>query len=55
MEVDYSYPESIVKIVSELEDKLLGLYAKVGEKIKDNRRKKELEQNETEKDKNSIS
>lgn len=33
---DYSYPESIRKIVNDLEIQLIDLYAKVGEQMKKN-------------------
>lgn len=46
MKVDYGYPESIEKIVGELEEQLISLYAKVGEKIQENKRKKDLEEME---------
>jgi len=46
MKVDYGYPESIEKIVSELEELLISLYAKVGEKMQENKRKKDLEEME---------
>ncbi|XP_026818946.1 uncharacterized protein LOC113557570 [Rhopalosiphum maidis] len=48
MKVDYGYPESIGKIVGELEEQLISLYAKVGEKMQENKRKKDLEQMERE-------
>jgi len=44
MKVDYGYPDSITKIVGELEEQLISLYAKVGEKMQENKRKKDLEQ-----------
>lgn len=44
MKVDYGYPDSIAKIVGELEEQLISLYAKVGEKMQENKRKKDLEQ-----------
>lgn len=40
MKIDYGYPESIEKIVGELEDQLIGLYAKVGQKLHDIKEKK---------------
>jgi len=46
MKVDYGYPESIEKIVGELEEQLISLYAKVGEKMQENKRKKDLEEME---------
>lgn len=52
MKVDYGYPETIEKIVNELEEKLITLYAKVGEKIQEKKRKKDLEQ--LEKDENEV-
>lgn len=55
MKTDYNYPASIKKIVSELEDQLIQLYAKVGEKIQEDTRKKEVEQYEMEKEKSSKS
>lgn len=55
MKVDYNYPASIVKIVNELEERLIKLYAKVGEKIQDDIRKKEMKQYETGKENNSKS
>lgn len=51
MKVDYGYPESIEKIVGELEEQLISLYAKVGEKMQENKRKKDLEEIEKEKEK----
>ncbi|XP_050526569.1 uncharacterized protein LOC126897201 [Daktulosphaira vitifoliae] len=50
MKVDHGYPESIEKIVGELEDHLIGLYAKVGQKLQDIKEKKaqkEKQQKET--------
>lgn len=44
MKVDYGYPDSIAKITGELEEQLISLYAKVGEKMQENKRKKDLEQ-----------
>jgi len=56
MKVDYGYPESIGKIVGEREEQLISLYAKVGEKMQENKRKKDLEQMEREaNEKNSKS
>ncbi|XP_060856065.1 uncharacterized protein LOC132933804 [Metopolophium dirhodum] len=46
MKVNYGYPESIEKIVGELEEQLISLYAKVGEKMQENKRKKDLEEME---------
>lgn len=43
MKVDYGYPESIAKIVNELEDQLIGLYAMVGKKMYTDKQNKELE------------
>lgn len=41
MKVDYGYPESIGKIVNELENQLITLYAKVGKKIQERNKQKE--------------
>lgn len=43
MKVEYSYPESIGKIVHDLEDKLITLYAKVGKMIYEKNQKTEME------------
>lgn len=43
MKVEYGYPESIKKIVNELEDRLINLYAMVGKKIDENNQNKEVE------------
>lgn len=53
MKVDYNYPASIEKIVNELEERLIQLYAKVGGIIQEDIRKKEMEQNEMEKEKSA--
>lgn len=55
MKTDYNYPASIKKIVNALEDQLIHLYAKIGEKIQEVVRKKEMEQYEMEKGKSSKS
>ncbi|XP_050426978.1 uncharacterized protein LOC126837198 [Adelges cooleyi] len=44
MKVDYGYPESIEKIVNELEDQLIALYAKVGQKLHEIKEKKAQEE-----------
>lgn len=44
MKVDYGYPESIGKIVNELENQLITLYAKVGKKIQERNKQKEEEE-----------
>lgn len=45
MKVDYGYPESIEKITNELEDQLIGLYAKVGRKLQELQEKRDQELN----------
>lgn len=42
MKVDYGYPESMEKIINELEDQLLELYAKIGKKVYETRKKLDL-------------
>lgn len=48
--MDYGYPNNIKKIVDELEDKLIELYARVGIKISENKRR-EYENDSEEKSK----
>lgn len=43
MRVDNRYPESIGRIVEELEKRLIELYAKVGEKLHEIRTQQELD------------
>lgn len=43
MKVDYGYPDSINKIVNQLEDQLIGRYAMVGKKMHTVKQNKELE------------
>lgn len=43
MRVDSKYPESIGRIVEELEKRLIELYAKVGEKLHEIRMQQELD------------
>ncbi|XP_050444427.1 uncharacterized protein LOC126847985 isoform X2 [Adelges cooleyi] len=54
MKIDYGYPESIEKIVNELEDRLISLYAKVGQKLAENNERKKTEEEKAQNEKSET-